>query len=221
MCLRAVFFCFRQKQCDTNYRKSFQDKCCAIIMFDLMSPSTYERIPHWYDYLTKTIGPGNIPIVVCGNRPEWKGGPKIQETQMEYFQKMGFQYFDICTKCNNRLDVERPFFWLARKLCGEDGNNNLRFPSSNFNVRRLYDLCWKTLMASKLSRKEDIIDLIIAAYSYNEDAKLEACMNSIVDNGMLADIDFFFRIGELGKKYPQLWNQLSEHLFKQPGDNYE
>ena len=43
---------------------------CAIIMFDVASPVTYNNVPNWHRDLVRVCE--NIPIVVCGNKVDVK-----------------------------------------------------------------------------------------------------------------------------------------------------
>jgi len=92
---------------------------CAIIMFDVTSRITYKNVPNWHRDLTRICE--NIPIVLTGNKVEIKDR-KVKPKQINFHRKKNLQYFDISAKSN--YNFEKPFQWIARKLCGDD---SLRF----------------------------------------------------------------------------------------------
>ena len=63
----------------------------------------------------------NIPIVLVGNKVDVKER-KVKAKQITFHRKKNLQYYDISAKSN--YNFEKPFLWLARKLCGD---NNLHF----------------------------------------------------------------------------------------------
>ena len=92
---------------------------CAIVMFDVTSRITYKNVPNWHRDLTRVCE--NIPIVLTGNKVEIKDR-KVKAKQITFHRKKNLQYYDISAKSN--YNFEKPFLWLARKLCGD---NNLHF----------------------------------------------------------------------------------------------
>ena len=92
---------------------------CAIVMFDVTSRITYKNVPNWHRDLTRVCE--NIPIVLTGNKVEIKDR-KVKAKQITFLRKKNLQYYDISAKSN--YNFEKPFLWLARKLCGD---NNLHF----------------------------------------------------------------------------------------------
>jgi hypothetical protein len=60
-------------------------------------------------------------IVLTGNKVEIKDR-KVKAKQITFHRKKNLQYYDISAKSN--YNFEKPFLWLARKLCGD---NNLHF----------------------------------------------------------------------------------------------
>ncbi|KAJ1917515.1 GTP-binding nuclear protein gsp1/Ran [Mycoemilia scoparia] len=92
---------------------------CAIIMFDVASRITYKNVPNWHRDLTRVCD--NIPIVLCGNKVDIKER-KVKAKTITFHRKKNLQYYDISAKSN--YNFEKPFLWLARKLCG---NPNLAF----------------------------------------------------------------------------------------------
>lgn len=63
----------------------------------------------------------NIPIVLCGNKVDVKER-KVKAKTITFHRKKNLQYYDISAKSN--YNFEKPFLWLARKVCG---NNALEF----------------------------------------------------------------------------------------------
>ena len=57
----------------------------------------------------------NIPIVLVGNKVDVKER-KVKAKQITFHRKKNLQYYDISAKSN--YNFEKPFLWLARKLCG-------------------------------------------------------------------------------------------------------
>lgn len=87
---------------------------CAIIMFDVTSRITYKNVPSWHKDLIRVCE--NIPIVLCGNKVDVKER-KVKAKSITFHRKKNLQYYDISAKSN--YNFEKPFLWLARKLCGE------------------------------------------------------------------------------------------------------
>jgi len=87
---------------------------CAIIMFDVTSRVTYKNVPNWHRDLIRVCE--SIPIVLCGNKVDVKER-KVKAKTITFHRKKNLQYYDISAKSN--YNFEKPFLWLARKLCGE------------------------------------------------------------------------------------------------------
>merc|ERR1739848_82721 len=94
---------------------------CAIIMFDVTSRVTYKNAPNWHRDLVRVCE--NIPIVLCGNKVDVKDR-KVKAKSIVFHRKKNLQYYDISAKSN--YNFEKPFLWLARKICGD---SNLEFVS--------------------------------------------------------------------------------------------
>ncbi|EOD38265.1 RAN, ras superfamily GTPase, partial [Emiliania huxleyi CCMP1516] len=87
---------------------------CAIMMFDVTSRITYKNVPNWHRDLVRVCD--NIPIVLVGNKVDVKER-KVKAKQITFHRKKNLQYYDISAKSN--YNFEKPFLWLARKLCGD------------------------------------------------------------------------------------------------------
>merc|ERR1712025_178521 len=87
---------------------------CGIIMFDVTSRITYKNVPNWHRDLVRVCE--NIPIVLCGNKVDVKER-KVKAKTITFHRKKNLQYYDISAKSN--YNFEKPFLWLARKLCGD------------------------------------------------------------------------------------------------------
>jgi len=85
----------------------------AIILFDVTSRMTYKNVPNWHSDVVRVCE--NIPIVLCGNKVDLKDR-KVKAKQITFHRKRNLQYYDISAKSN--YNFEKPFLWLARKLCG-------------------------------------------------------------------------------------------------------
>jgi len=88
---------------------------CAIIMFDVTSRVSYKNCPNWYSDLTRVCGT-DIPIVLCGNKVDVKDR-KVKPSQITFHRRFNLSYYDISAKSN--YNFEKPFIWLAGKLCGQ------------------------------------------------------------------------------------------------------
>ncbi|KAF2074756.1 hypothetical protein CYY_003944 [Polysphondylium violaceum] len=87
---------------------------CAIIMFDVTSRLSYKNCPNWYSDLTRVCGT-EIPIVLTGNKVDVKDR-KVKPSQINFHRRFNLSYYDISAKSN--YNFEKPFIWLASKLCG-------------------------------------------------------------------------------------------------------
>jgi len=88
----------------------------AIIMFDVTSRVTYKNVPNWHRDLVRVCE--TIPIVLCGNKVDVKER-KVKAKTITFHRKKNLQYYDISAKSN--YNFEKPFLWLLRKLCGQQG----------------------------------------------------------------------------------------------------
>lgn len=93
---------------------------CAIIMFDVTSRITYKNVPQFYRDIDGVCD--SIPIVLVGNKIDLQEHRKVKRQHVTFHRKKSLQYFELSTK--NFHSFEKPFLWLARKLCGDD---ELRF----------------------------------------------------------------------------------------------
>merc|ERR1712079_741115 len=88
---------------------------CAVIMFDVTSRVTYKNVPIWHRDLTRVCE--NIPIVLTGNKVDVKDRKVKPKHILFHRKKPNIQYYDISAKSN--YNFEKPFLWIARKLCGD------------------------------------------------------------------------------------------------------
>ena len=91
-------------------------------MFDVTSRITYKNVPNWHRDLVRVCE--NIPIVLCGNKVDYKDR-KVKAKMITFHRKKNLQYYDISAKSN--YNFEKPFLWLGRKLVG---NSALEFVAS-------------------------------------------------------------------------------------------
>jgi len=97
---------------------------CAIIMFDVTSRVTYKNVPNWHRDLIRVCE--GIPIVLCGNKVDVKER-KVKAKAITFHRKKNLQYYDISAKSN--YNFEKPFLWLAKKLCGEPNLEFVEMPA--------------------------------------------------------------------------------------------
>ncbi len=83
-------------------------------MFDVTSRVTYKNVPNWHRDLVRVCE--NIPIVLVGNKVDVKDR-KVKAKAITFHRKKNLQYYDISAKSN--YNFEKPFLYLARKLCGD------------------------------------------------------------------------------------------------------
>merc|ERR1740129_2577585 len=88
-------------------------------MFDRTSRLSYRNAPNWHREISRSCGA--IPTVVVGSKVDTPYLP-VKAKQVVFHQKRGLQYFDVSAQ--TRLNVEKPFLWLARRLSNRPG---LRF----------------------------------------------------------------------------------------------
>lgn len=92
---------------DSFFRKSD----CALIIFDLTSPSSFENILFWHRKVLNTRGA--IPMAICGNKIDIKSRKVSKHEIMQSWGKR-LKYFDISAK--NKISTCEPFLYLAEKL---------------------------------------------------------------------------------------------------------
>ncbi|KAH0785257.1 GTP-binding nuclear protein Ran [Histomonas meleagridis] len=95
---------------------------CAIIMFDVTSPTTYRNVPTWHRDLVRVCP--NIPIVLVGNKIDVRDR-KVQAKRVIFHKKNNMRYFEISAKSNYHFEL--PFLSLARSLSGDP---NLQFTTA-------------------------------------------------------------------------------------------
>ena len=95
---------------------------CAIIMFDVTSPTTYKNVPTWHRDLTRVCP--NIPIVLVGNKIDVRDR-KVSAKRVTFHKKNNMRYFEISAKSNYHFEL--PFLSLARSLSDDP---NLQFTTS-------------------------------------------------------------------------------------------
>lgn len=92
-------------------RPFFTQAQCAILMFDVSSKTSYEKLPIWYNLILENCG--NIPIVLVANKADLK--QRIIKPKHIYFHRQkNINYYEISTKSNYNL--EKPFIDLIWQL---------------------------------------------------------------------------------------------------------
>jgi len=87
---------------------------CAIIMFDVTSRVTYQKVPTWHRDISRVCE--GIPMCLVGNKVEVKER-KVKTKSINFHRKKNLQYYEISAKTN--YNFEKPFLHLARMLTGE------------------------------------------------------------------------------------------------------
>lgn len=85
---------------------------CAIIMFDVTSPASYENVLYWHRKVLSICG--KIPIALCGNKVDIQKHRKIKYEKALNDWGKRLRYFDISAK--TRTCVYDPFLYLCEKL---------------------------------------------------------------------------------------------------------
>ncbi|KAI8042802.1 GTP-binding nuclear protein Ran-like [Drosophila gunungcola] len=88
---------------------------CAIIMFDVTSRKSYDKLERWHRDLVRVCN--NIPIVICGNKVDLREKRQVEDTQVRFHRKKNLMYFNISAKSSFNLD--KPFIYLARQLLND------------------------------------------------------------------------------------------------------
>lgn len=91
----------------------FSNAECAIIMFDITSPSSYSNVFYWHRKLLSICG--KIPMVLCGNKTDIKF-PKIKKETIYADWGSTLNYFEVSGKA--RIKVYEPFLFLSEHLLG-------------------------------------------------------------------------------------------------------
>lgn len=98
---------------------------CAILVYDVTRPITYDHLEMWYNLVVGSSGRPNIPIVVCGNKCDQ--GDHDSHLVGATFHGLSVHY--ISARSNYK--IESPFLELARTLMG---NPNLEFAEEMLSV---------------------------------------------------------------------------------------
>lgn len=87
----------------------------AIIMFDVTSRLTYNKVESFHKKIKKVCG--DIPMVLCGNKVDCRMRI-VSPTQINVHRKLGMYYCDLSVKSN--YNFEKPFLALLKKLVKDD-----------------------------------------------------------------------------------------------------
>lgn len=102
---------------------------CAIVFFDVSNRESHRNVTQWVTDLRRVTG--EIPTVVVGNKVDLpQRVVKAQEGSM-MMRKLKVQYYDLSVK--NRLHIEMPLLWLARRLLND---TELRLTSEQASLPR-------------------------------------------------------------------------------------
>ncbi|KAL0230806.1 hypothetical protein PCE1_004361 [Barthelona sp. PCE] len=89
---------------------------CAIIMFDLTSKATYQRVGHWYDNITRIVG-DDLDMVLVGNKTEVTDR-RVKNRDISFHRRYSMKYIPISAKTG--FQYEKPFEVLMRKVTETD-----------------------------------------------------------------------------------------------------
>ena len=106
--------CFNVYETDSlnGQRDSFfQNAQCAIILFDVMSPSSFDNILYWHRKI-KSLN-GRIPIALCANKVDIKTR-KVKPDDITCTWGNRLRCFEVSAKTN--LNIDDPFIYLAERL---------------------------------------------------------------------------------------------------------
>lgn len=84
----------------------FPDATCAILMFDVSRPSSYEVLDHYRKEIHDLVG--HIPMVIVGN--------KIDKKSSEHFDWRSRMKADCYVSAQNGHDLIEPFIRLSFDL---------------------------------------------------------------------------------------------------------
>ncbi|CAO1355585.1 unnamed protein product [Diamesa serratosioi] len=91
----------------------FSNAECAIIMFDITSPTSYKNVRYWHRKILSLCG--KIPMVLCGNKADIKFR-KVKTEQIYADWGRTLNYFEVSGK--SRTKVFEPFLFLSEHLLG-------------------------------------------------------------------------------------------------------
>lgn len=86
---------------------------CAIIMFDVTNPASYESVPKWHSHLVRVCE--NIPIALVGNKVD-REDRKVKARHINFHREHNLAYYDISLTVEKPFNFEMPLLYLARKL---------------------------------------------------------------------------------------------------------
>lgn len=93
-------------------RDSFvKNSHCAIIIFDLTSPTSFASVPYWYRRI-KALN-GRIPIALCGNKSDIPAR-RVEHEEIISECSHRMKYFEISAKASTTL--YEPILYLAEML---------------------------------------------------------------------------------------------------------
>jgi GTP-binding nuclear protein Ran len=94
---------------------------CAIIMFDVTAPTTYQNVAAWHRDLIRVCP--NIPMVLVGNKIDIRER-RVASKRVTFHKKNNMRYFEVSAWTNYHFEM--PFLSLARSLTNDP---NLQFTS--------------------------------------------------------------------------------------------
>lgn len=92
----------------------YKNAHAAIVVFDVTSPTSFERAQKWVNELLEKAKSG-IVIALCGNKVDLDENRQVSsETAKKYAEQIGSFYIEVSAKIN--LNIDRLFEDIALKL---------------------------------------------------------------------------------------------------------
>jgi len=118
----------------------------AVLVLDITSRASYERMKHWVDELSRNVSLDVISLVVAANKSDLTQGRVVSSAEIsEYAQRIGAQTFDTSAKSNS--GVEALFLHLARAVVSKadsdrvDGDGSVDLDAQSKDVTEPPDGC--------------------------------------------------------------------------------
>jgi len=92
-----------------------KDATCAIIMFDVTSRPSYDKVEKWHEDITKVCG--EISTIILGNKVDLNEDTwQITSPEIQIMHSHPVSYFHFSVKSG--YNYEKPLQLLAQKLTG-------------------------------------------------------------------------------------------------------
>src|SRR3990167_1069074 len=103
-------------------KQFFKNKAACLLVFDLASKPTFDRLPVWIHDLKDLTHP-QAKIILVGNKADLEAQRKVSKEQAEAFAaEHELTYFE--TSCKTGQNIEACFTHLANELCKDYKTNS-------------------------------------------------------------------------------------------------